>query len=241
MIHTIKLFFLVCFMVVPSPSTAQDGGEDANKFYEELIRQPIVPQRETETIQAELNTAKNQLEEADKAIADTNTRVQEADGWISTQKKEINALKPKIDDAKKEKRETDKLALEAQKKQLELVADYLKKTKDVRNSELDLAKSRKDLLTARIKVYEAELNLRQKGDALRGASPSDPNISALALEATQAAENALSLMKTMAEKSANVSDRMTKVAERRVALIQARNKLVTEDRIRKALEQEREK
>jgi hypothetical protein len=90
---------------------------------------------------------------------------------------------------------------------------------------------------AEIKVYEAELDMRKKADSLKNSTPSDPNLSGLALEATRAAENTLMLVKARADQNAIVAGRMTKVADRRVDLGQARNKLLTEDRTRKAVEQ----
>jgi len=232
----VRLVISACLASLPFGAAAQEESGEAKKFYEELITAPIVPPREVEAIQSDLDNAKKEVQESDKAIADANARVMQASGWIATQKKEIDAMKPKIEAAKKEKRDADKLMLEAQKKQLELVADYLGKTKDVRDSEVDLAKAQKDLAESQVKVYEAELDLRKKAESLNNASISDPNLSSLALEASRAAENTLTLMKTMADKNSSVAGRMTKVADRRVSLVQARNKLMTEDRIRNVIE-----
>ena len=231
-----RLLFPGLFLVLPFLTYAQDGDKEESKFYEELIRAPIVPQRDTGVIQSDLVSTQKQIQQAEKAITDAQAKVKEADSWIATQKKEIDNLKSKINTAKKEKRESDRLMLEAQKKQLELVADYLQKSKDLRSGELDLAKSQKDLLNSEAKVYGAELELRSKADALKNASLSDPNLINLALEATKASESTLMLMKTMAEKNAAVSGRMTKIADRRVELVQTRNKLITEDRVRNAIE-----
>ena len=230
----VQLLILVFLIMLPSAATAQESSEDSNRFYEALIRAPILPQRDAEAIQSDLENKQRQITQSEKAITDAEAQVNEAKGWISTQKKEIDALKAKIKTAKKEKRDADKVIMEGQKKQLELVADYLKKTKEVRDSELDLAKSQKDLMNAEAEVYEAELDLRKKADSLMSSTPSDPNLPGLALEATQAAENTLMLIRAMADKDESVAGRIKKIAERRVDLVKARNRLLTEDRIRKA-------
>jgi chromosome segregation ATPase len=237
----LQLLIWTCLAVLPSATASQESNEQTSDFYEAIIRAPIVPQRDEEAIKSDLENAKKQIQQCDKSIKDAETKVSEAKGWIDTLKKEVDGLNDQIKMAKKEKRDADKLTFEAQKKQLELVEDYLKKMKNVRDGELDLAKSHKDLMNAEAQAYEAELDLRKKADSLKNSRPSDPDLSKLAMEATQAAENTLRLMKTMAGKNADVAGRLTNIADRRVELVQARNKLVTEDRIRKVVEQSQAK
>jgi len=213
------------------PASTPVSGE---KFYEELIRTPIVPQRSTEDIQADTSAAEKDMHQIDKSIAGAQARVKEAEGWIATQKTEIEALKKQADTAKKEKREADKLMLEAQRKQLELVQDYLKQMIEIREAELDLAKSQKDLVNAEMKVYQAERDLAKKADAMKKGQPAGPDFTKTVLEAAQAGEATLQLMKTMADKNADVAGKMNRLANKRVGLVQARNKLLSEERIRRA-------
>lgn len=226
-----------CALVAASLLAAQQPpAEDAQakKFYEDLIRTPIVPQRSAEDIQDDLNAAEKRMQQTDKAIDQAKARIKESEGWITTQKSEQDALKAKINAAKKEKREPDKLALEAQQKQLELVEDYLKKWKAIREAELDVAQAQKDLLNSEMKVYRSESDLKNKVDRIKTAGPQDPNLGKIVLDATQTGEDTLKAMETMASKNEDVAGRMKRLAERRLELAQARNKLMSEDRIRGA-------
>lgn len=239
-----KLWVILACLLLQAPSlNAQvKPGEDAEakEFYEELIRTPIVPQRSSGDIKDDLSVAEKDMQQVDAAIAESQERIKEAQGWLATQKKEIDRLKDKIKAAKKDKREADKLTLEAQKKQLELVEEYLKKTKEIRDAELDYNRAQKEKVGAEIKVYQGELDLKNRVDAIRNSAPEDPNLSRIVFDAAQAGENVLKLIKTMADKNKNVSDRMKKLADRRIKLAQARNKLLSEERIRQAAEKIRE-
>lgn len=210
----------------PAPAAADPN----KKFYEDLIKTPIVPQRSADLIQGDLKTAQNNLQELDKAIADAQNGIKESEGWLAANKKEVDGLKAKLDAAKKEKREADKITLEGQLKQMDLVDQYLKKTKDIRGAELDVAKSQKELVGAQTKAYQSELDLSKKTAAIKSAGPD--GLSKSVIDAAQAGENTLKLMKTMAEKNEDVLSQMKKLADRRIDLVQARNKLLTEDRIK---------
>jgi hypothetical protein len=224
-----------CVLVlVPALAAQQPAGQGAppKKFYEELIKTPIVPPRSADEIQGDVRTAEQNAQQIDKATSAVQARIKEADGWIAANKGEMDGLKAKISIAKKEKREADKLTLEGQLKQLDLVDEYLKKTKDIRNSEMDLTKAQKELVNAQKKVYQSELELTKKEGAIKSAGPASPNLTKTVLDATQAGESTLKLMKAMAEKNEDVVGQMKKLAERRIDLAQARNKLLSEDRIR---------
>ena len=179
-----------------------------------------------------MNAAEKRSQQLDKAIDQAQARVKESEGWITTQKTEQDALKTKINAAKKEKREPDKLALEAQQKQLDLVEDYLKKWKAIREAELDVAKAQKDLVDSEMKVYRSEADLKKKVDDMRSAGPENPNLGKIVLEGTKAGEDTLKQMETMASKNEDVAGRMKRLSQRRLELAQARNKLLSEDRIR---------
>ncbi len=75
-----SLLIAAFWAMLPFTAAAQEGGREGSKFYEELIRSPIVPQREAEVIQSDLDAAKKQLEGCDKAISDSGAKVKEADG-----------------------------------------------------------------------------------------------------------------------------------------------------------------
>jgi chromosome segregation ATPase len=214
------------------PAGAPAGAAPApaeKKFYEDLIKTPIVPQRSAAEIQNDLKTAQDNMKEADKAISGAQARIKEADGWIATNKKDMDAQKAKRDAANKEKREADKITLEGQLKQMDLVDQYLKKTKDIRSTELDFAKSQKELVGAQIKAYQSEAELNKKAEAIKSAGPD--SLSKTVTDAAQASEATLKLMKTMAEKNEDMLGQMKKLADRRIDLVQARNKLLTQDRI----------
>jgi hypothetical protein len=231
-----KLWLAAACVLAMAPVLAaqQSPGADApaKKFYEDLVRTPIIPQRSAGNIQDDLKTAEKNTHEVDKAIADTQARIKESEVWLATNKSETDGLKAKLNVAKKEKREADKITLEGQLKQLDLVDEYLKKTREIRGAELDLAKSQKELVGAQIKVYQGELDLNKKTDAIKNAGPAAANLSKTVLDAAQAGENTLKLMKTMTDKNEDVVGQMKRLADRRIDLVQARNKLLSEDRIR---------
>ena len=215
----------------------QPQGEEARpkEFYEELIRTPIVPPRNSEDIQEDRSAAEKDMQQIDKAIPDAQARIKEADGWMAKLKVEMDGVKTKINAAKKDKRDADKVTLEAQQKQLQLVEDYLKKMKAIREAELDLAKAQKDLVTSELKTYQAESDLQKKAAAMKATDPKAPGAAKAVLDAAQAGENTLKVMKDMASKNEDVAGRAKRLADRRLELVQARNKLLSEDRIQGAL------
>jgi chromosome segregation ATPase len=163
---------VVCALALaPILAAQQPATSDAQKFYESLIRTPIVPQRDAGDIQEDLNAAGKRMQQTDKAADQAQARIKESEGWLATQKREMDALKDKTNAAKKEKREADKLTLEAQQKQMELVEDYLKKTKSIREAELDVAKAQKDLINSEMKAFRSESDLKDKVDRVKSAAP----------------------------------------------------------------------
>ena len=85
-----------------------------------------------------------------------------------------------------------------------------------------------------MKVYEAELGLKNRVEAMNKGEASDPDFVKTTIDAAQEGEATLRLMKALAEKNADVAGRMKQLADRRVSLVQARNKLLSEQRIRNA-------
>jgi len=208
----------------------------ADPFYESVIRAPIIPARAAADIQADLDAADKNRKAAEKAIADAHARVKEADDWSTQQRALIEDVKAKAAAAKKEKREADKVALDAQQKQLELVLEYLKKTKSAREAEMDLAQAQKDQLDAQYKALTAEDDLRKSVERIKTAGPKDPSIAKTVMNTVSLAQTTLQLMKTASDKNADVAGRAKRLADRRIELADSRNKLITEDRIRKAVE-----
>jgi chromosome segregation ATPase len=224
----------VCALVTPMLSAQAPAGNDAQakKFYEDLIKSPIIPQRSADAVRADLDDGGKKLLAADTAIADAQGRIKEAEGWLATNKSEMDALKAKINTAKKEKRESDKVTLEGQQKQLDLVDEYLKKTKDLRDAELDIAKAQKELVSAQTNVCKAEEELRKQSEGIKSVGPTDPNLTKTVLAAASAGESTAKVMKALADKNQDYAGRLTRLADRRIDLVQARNKLLSEDRIR---------
>lgn len=231
----------VAILLLVNPAQAQEvagpaAGPDAGPFYEALIRTPILPMRAAADIQADFDVVDKDLRTVEREAAAAQARIQEADGWLSRHKVFIDDVKAKTGAAKKDKREADKVALEAQQKQLELVQDYLKRMKSLREAELDLARAQKDMLNAQSKALRAEDELRKKYEAIKAAGPKDPGIVKLVLETATFGQTTMQFVKAAAEKNTEVTGRARKLADRRVDLAEARNKVLTEDRIRKAVE-----
>jgi len=230
-----RMFAVAGLLLMASPAFSQGAAEvEAEKLYDDLIITPIVPQRDKAQIRADMDAAEKDLKRTEQAIGEAQKRGKEAEGWMAAQKSHIDALKKQIKAAKKEKREADLVNIEAQKKQLDLVQGYLKQTREVRSVELALAKSQKELANARKKVYQSEFAGNKMVEAIRSGEPSDPGFSKSVVDAAQAGEKTLNLMQEMAKKSATTADKMNQLAKRRVTLVETRNKLLSEDRIRKA-------
>jgi len=236
----IRLFHLaaVTGLFLVTNAWAQEApaapAEGPNKLYQDVIKTPLVPPRSQDEIRQDQKRAEEDTERANKSIADAQARVKEAEGWVKAHKLEMDQLKKKIDAAKKEKRDSDKIMLEAQFKQLELVEDYLRRMQDVRSVEVEVAGAQKDLANSRKKAAEAELDLTGKADAWKQAPPSDPTFFQKARTASEAGANTLRAMREMADKNTDVASRFKKLADKRVALVEARNRLLSEDLIRAA-------
>ena len=206
----------------------------AKDFYEDLIRTPMVPQRPVEDIWGDLTAADEEMRQADMDIADAKAGVKETERWLAALEREMDAVKAGIHAAKKEKLDADQLTLGGQLNQLELVEEFLKKTRVVRDAEVDLAQFQKDLVSAEVKVYQAELDLKRRAEAIQSAGPESTDLAKIVLDAAHEGENVLKLMKARADRNEDAAGRMTRLADRWIDLAQARNKLLTEDRIRSA-------
>lgn len=226
---TLRAAAVVVALLVPA-AFAQD-----TPFYEELIRKPIIPDRNAGEIEADLDAARAKAQQSDQPISDAQARVKEADGWLSQIKSEIDRVNGDIDSAKREKRNADKMASDAQKKQLELVQDYLKKVKSSRETQLDVAKTQKDAHNAQVKALEAEAAAKKKLDAFRALGPDDPNLTNVFLAAMKSGENALQRWRDWAQKNADVADLTRRVADRWLDAESARGKLFSEARIKGSL------
>jgi chromosome segregation ATPase len=220
-----------------NPPAAQPGaaaaGQQAGKFYEELIKAPLVPHRSEQEIGDDRKRAEQDAAQADKAVAGAEARVKETDTWLKMHAGEIEKLKKEVGVAKKEKRDSDKLLLEAQVKQLELVKDYLEQMREVRRQEVEVARGRKDVASSTRKVYDAEQDLVSKAEQWKRTPAADPNFVKGALAAADASAKTLEQMREVASQNANVANRAQVLAEKRAELGRARNKLLSEDRIRK--------
>jgi len=212
----------------------QAGGSEGAAFYEELIRSPIVPDRSTDEIKADLQRAEEDKKRADRAINDAQARQKQASEWVKQHKVEIKASKDKVKAAKKDKRESDVVQLQADRKQLELVEDYLKTFTGLRKTEVNQGKAMKSVADAERQAFSAELDLQNKFGTWMKSPADSPGYVEAALQAVDAAEKTLRLMEKMAAARADLADRGKRLASTRVKLVVARNKLVTEDRIRSA-------
>ena len=228
-----KLLLVTAVTGLPAyPQTANTG--DAKKFYEELIRSPIVPGRSADEIKADLQRAEEDKKRAGKVISDAQARDKQSSGWVKQHKAEIKTAKDKIKAAKKEKRESDFIGLQAERKQLELVEDYLKTVAAVRKTEVNQGRAMKNIAEAGQQAFSAELELQGKVETWAKSSADSPGYVEAGFQVTQTAEKTLNLMEKMAAAQAELANREKRLAAARVKLVVARNKLLTEDRIRSA-------
>ncbi len=200
------------------------AAKEATKLFEELIKAPVIPARSADAIKADLKQADQEMRTAGDRVSTAQKRVQEAEQWIRTQKAVVKKIGMEIKTAKKEKRETDKITLEAERKKEQIVQDFLEKMKSVRSAELNLTKTAREVISARRSALEAELDWIRKRETAMKASQT--NFTAAGMAALAAQRKALKLFKTKADKEKNLGDRQKRVADSRIALFDAREKLI---------------
>jgi len=181
-----RLLLVTAMTGLPAYPQAEDAG-GAGKFYEELIRSPIVPARPADQIKEDLRRAEEDKKRADTVITDAQAREKQASGWIKQHKDEIKTARDRVKAAKKEKRESDFILLEAEQKQLTLVEDYLKTMAAVRKTEVNQGRAMKNVAEAERQAFSSELELRGKIETWTKSSADSPGYVEAAVQTTQTA------------------------------------------------------
>jgi hypothetical protein len=154
-----------------------------------------------------------------------------AKAHIEVKKKEIELTKSRIDAAKKQQNAVDADAFESQKKVLELELKLLERRAQLYAAEVELGEAVRDAARARAKANEREMDLalkRQEIAALsRGALSQGTVAQALQLSAQlhDLEKKALEAMRDMAGKEADTAQKEKKIAERRLAILEAQKTL----------------
>jgi hypothetical protein len=219
-----------CVILLTTAAFAQQAPagsqpERGQKFFDEVVRAPLIPARSPDEIRADIERAKEDARRAESAKVTAEAAVKQADNWVRIQKAEVDLIKKKMDAAKKDKRETDRITLEGERKKAELLMDFLNRRKNLSSAELDLAKAEKELAEAKQKAYEQEREFAVRREARDKAG--DAEFVQASVTAADTQEKAIRALKAMADSNKEVADREKKVFDSTLDLFEVRRKLVT--------------
>lgn len=191
----------------------------------------LVPLRADADIRNDLTAARMREASAEVAVRQAKDVQARAKAHIEVKKKEIELTKSRIDAAKKAQNAVDAGAFESQKKVLELELKLLERRSQLYAAEVELGEAVRDAARSRAKACEREMDLalkRQEIAALsRGALSQGTVAQAVQMSAqlNDLEKKTLEAMRDMAGKEADTAQKEKKIAERRLAILEAQRTL----------------
>jgi len=134
----------------------------------------VIPSRDVNAIQRQLDLARSNAREADANLAAATEMRARTKGMIEVKKQEISTIDARIKLADKSKQETDKITLTAEKKVNERQKTFLERREALHAAEIEEAKASKKLADQSTKALELELQLAQRRQARARAPAGDP-------------------------------------------------------------------
>lgn len=187
----------------------------------------LVPYRPIDEIRAELNQVREGRRMAELEQRRSEELERRMDGAIEVQKREIELIKSREEFAKKEKREDDRAAERARREQAELIRKMLERRKALRETEAEVAEAELEAAEARQKALEQELALAQKREEYGRLPVSDTAQARLiGREVSQLERRTLDARADAAGKERDHAERARTLAQRRLALHDAQQRLV---------------
>ena len=181
----------------------------------------VLPARDPERIQRQLDLAKSNGREADANLSAATDMRARTKAMSEVKKQEISTIDARIKLADKSKQETDKITLGAEKKVAERQKEFLDKREALHATEIDEAKAAKKLADATVRSLELELQLSQRRQA-RTQAPGDPTGQLRQDEVIRELERkTLDAQRQQAQAQKDLAARDEDIAKRRLELYQA--------------------
>jgi hypothetical protein len=182
----------------------------------------VIPAREPERIQRQIDLAKSNGREADATLQTASENRSKTKAMIDVKKQEISTIDARIKLADKSKNDAEKIPLNAEKKVNETQKAFLEKREALHASEIDEAKAAKQLANATIKALELELQLAQR----RQTRPQGPNADPAAVIREDAVireleRKTLEAQRQQAQAQKDLAGKDEDIAKRRLELYQA--------------------
>lgn len=146
----------------PAPAAAAPAPAARQTVAQALGFIEVIPARDPERIQRQLDLARSTLREAEANLAAATEMRARTKGMIEVKKQEISTIDARIKLADKSKQETDKITLGAEKKVNERQKTFLERREALHAAEVEEAKGAKKLSEATTKSLELEQQLSQR-------------------------------------------------------------------------------
>lgn len=217
---------LSVMLLAAVPAAAQDvGGMPLEPVATDTFL-VLVPYRPMDEIRSELDRVRAARRDAEAERARSRELEQRIDGVMEVNKREIALIKSREDFAKKEKRQADQAQERSRRTQAELVQKMLERRKQLRETEADAAKAEQEAGEAREKALQSELSLAQKRQELERMAWSDTaQMRLLRREVSQLERRTLQDRAEAASKERTYAERARQLAQRRLSLHDAQEKL----------------
>ena len=188
----------------------------------------LVPYRPMNEIRDELARVRDARRDAQAERERTQELESRVDAVMEVNKRRIELIKSREDFAKKEKREADRAQERMHRQQAELVQKMLERRKQLRETESETAKAEQEADEAREKALQSEMALAEKRQEYERAARGDTaQMRMLRREVSQLERRTLQDRADAASKERAYADRARKLAERRLSLHDAQEKLAS--------------
>lgn len=186
----------------------------------------LVPYRPMNEIRDELERVRDARRDAQAERERSQELESRVDAVMEVNKRRIALIKSREDFAKKEKREADRAQERMHREQAELVQKMLERRKQLRETEAQTAEAEQEAGEAREKALQTELSLAEKRQEYERAAMGDTaQARMLRREVSQLERRTLQDRADAASKERVYADRARKLAERRLSLHDAQEKL----------------
>jgi hypothetical protein len=208
----------------PAPSAAPAAAPAAapRTVAQELGFIDVIPVRDLDRIQRQIDLAKSNSREANAALATATEARSRTKGMLEVKKQEISTINARIKLAEKSKQETEKITLTAEKKVNETQKAFLERRQALHEAEVDEAKAAKQLADATIHSLELESQLAERRQTRPQGPAADPTAVLKADDVIRELERkTLDAQQKQAQAQKDLAAKDEDIAKRRVDLYQA--------------------
>ena len=207
---------------VPAPAAAVAPAAAPRTVAQELGFIDVIPVRDHDRIQRQIDLAKSNAREADAALATATEARSRTKAMLEVKKQEISTINARIKLADKSKQETEKITLTAEKKVNETQKAFLERREALHEAEIDEAKAAKHLADATTRSLELESQLAERRQTRPQGPAADPT-AVLREDAVirELERKTLDAQQKQAQAQKDLAARDEDIAKRRVELYQA--------------------